>query len=196
MNHDSIFAVHKKSTHLAKGRRSDRRSTELELGDSGAGTEERQDFYGDSLGSLKGQLQDSRSQLQDLLHQLPNSREDTRAQLEQLVQSYQTIEDSLEEVAQEQGVQEAVNQVAQQEEGAQQIAGQAAEQKAEQAQNGEIPVAKSSRRDQVRGAATGAAGKALEIAGPLPVTSAPRSKAFWPGTKAPWTRRRAIRRSC
>jgi uncharacterized protein YjbJ (UPF0337 family) len=88
------------------------------------------------------------------------------------VQSYQTIEDSLEEVAQEQGVQEAVNQVAQQ------IAGQAAEQKAEQAQNGEIPVAKSSRRDKVREAATGAAGKALEIAGSFTGNKRTKIKGF------------------
>ena len=33
-----------------------------------------QDFYGDSLGSLKGQLEDDRSQLQELLDQLPESQ--------------------------------------------------------------------------------------------------------------------------
>ena len=31
-------------------------------------------FYGDSLGTLKGQLEDDRSQLQELLDQLPESQ--------------------------------------------------------------------------------------------------------------------------
>jgi uncharacterized protein YjbJ (UPF0337 family) len=134
-----------------------------------------QDFYGGSLGSLKGQLEDDRSQLQELLDQLPDSQEDARAQLQEMVSSYQAIESSLDEVAQQQGMEDAVDQAAQQ---AQETARQVAEQAAEQAQDGEVPVGKSSRRDKVRGAATSAAGKALEIAGSLTGDRRTRIKGF------------------
>lgn len=70
-----------------------------------------QDFYGNSLGSLKGQLENDRSQLQELIEQLPESQQDARAQLEELVASYEAIEGSLDEVAQQQGVQDAVDHV-------------------------------------------------------------------------------------
>ena len=89
-----------------------------------------QDFYGNSLGSLKSQVENDRSQLQELLEQLPGSQEDARAQLEELVASYEAIGDSLDEVAQQQGVEEAVDQAAQQ---AQQTVGQATEQVREEA---------------------------------------------------------------
>ena len=65
-----------------------------------------QDFYGNSLGSLKSQLENDRSQLQDLLDQIPESQGNAREQLEQLVASYEAIEDSLEEAAQQQGVED------------------------------------------------------------------------------------------
>ena len=134
-----------------------------------------QDFYGGSLGSLKGQLEDDRSQLQELLDQLPDSQEEARAQLQELVASYDAIENSLDEVAQQQGMKGTVDQAAQQ---ARETARQVAEQAAAQAQEGEVPVAKSSRRDKVRGAATGAAGKALEIAGSLTGDRRTRIKGF------------------
>jgi RNA binding exosome subunit len=46
-----------------------------------------QDFYGNSLGSIKSQLEDDRSQLQEMLEQLSDSQEDARAQLEALLAS-------------------------------------------------------------------------------------------------------------
>ena len=97
-----------------------------------------QDFFGDSLGAIKGQLATHRSQLQEIMEMLPESQkqEDGRAQLEQLLNSYEELENSLDVVAQEQGLQETVNQAAQQ---AQEAAGQATEQAqetAEQAQEG------------------------------------------------------------
>lgn len=113
-------------------------------------------FYGDSLGSLKGQLEDDRTQLQELLDQLPEFQQDARARLEEMVESYEAIGNSLDEAAQQQGMQDAV------EGGAKQ-----AQEAAEQTQDVEAQAAKSSRRDKVRGAATSAAGKALEIAGSL-----------------------------
>lgn len=73
-----------------------------------------QDFYGNSLGSLKSQLENDSSQLQEMLEQLPDSQEDVRAQLEALVASYEALENSLDEFAQEHGVEDTVNQVSQQ----------------------------------------------------------------------------------
>jgi uncharacterized protein YjbJ (UPF0337 family) len=112
-----------------------------------------QDFYGDSLGSLKGQLETDCAQLQELLDELPGSQLDARARLEEMVQSYEAIGKSLDEVAQQQRVRDTVT--------------GAAHQVAEEAQDVGAPAVKSSRRDKVRGAATSAAGKALEIAGSL-----------------------------
>ena len=126
-----------------------------------------QDFYGDSLGLLKGQLEDDRGQLQDLLDQLPDSQEDARARLEEMVESYEAIENSLDEVAQQQAMRDTVNRAAQQ-----------TQEAAEQAQDVEIPAAKSSRRDKVKGAATSAAGKALGIAGSLTGDRRTRIKGF------------------
>jgi len=45
--------------------------------------ESAQDFYGNSLGSLKSRLENSRFQLQDLLEQLPDSQKYARAQIEE-----------------------------------------------------------------------------------------------------------------
>jgi len=73
-----------------------------------------QDFYANSLGSLKGQLENDSSQLQQMLEQLPDSQEDARAQLEALVASYEALANSLDEFAHEHSVEDAVNQVFQQ----------------------------------------------------------------------------------
>jgi uncharacterized protein YjbJ (UPF0337 family) len=115
-----------------------------------------QDFYGNSLGSLKGQLEDDRSQLQDLLDQLPESQQDARDRLQEMVESYETIGNSLDEATQQQGVRDTVDRAAEQ-----------TQEAAEGAQDMDAPATKSSHRDKVRGAATSAAGKALEIAGSL-----------------------------
>jgi pyruvate/2-oxoglutarate dehydrogenase complex dihydrolipoamide acyltransferase (E2) component len=84
-----------------------------------------QDFYGNSLGDLMGQMHNDRSQLQELLEQLPESQEEAREQLEAMVSSCEAIENSLEEVAQQQGVEDAVSQAAQQ---TQETAGEPTEQ--------------------------------------------------------------------
>ncbi len=89
-----------------------------------------EDYFGDSLGTIKNQLATHRSQLQELIEMLPESQEGGSAQLEQLLSSYEELENSLDEVAQEQGLQEAVNEAAQQ---AQEAAGQATEQAQETA---------------------------------------------------------------
>jgi len=107
-----------------------------------------EDFYGDSLASIKTQLVDHRSQLQELMQMLPESQEEGRAQLEQLLSSYEELESFLDEVAQEQGIQETVNQAVQQ---AQEAAGQATEQVQETA-------------GQAAEQAQGAAGEGIEQA--------------------------------
>ena len=127
-----------------------------------------QDFYGNSLGSLKSQVENDRSQLQDLLEQLPDSQEEARAQLEELVASYEAIGNSLEGVAQQQGVQDAVNQAAQQ---AQETAGQATEQLQDAA--GEA----TEQAQQTAGQATEEAQGAVEQAGEIDATGAARQRA-------------------
>jgi hypothetical protein len=72
-----------------------------------------QDFYTNSLGSLKSQLVNDSSQLQEMLEQVPDSQEDARAQIEALLASYEALENSLDEFAQEHGVEDTVNQVSQ-----------------------------------------------------------------------------------
>jgi pyruvate/2-oxoglutarate dehydrogenase complex dihydrolipoamide acyltransferase (E2) component len=85
-----------------------------------------QDFYGESLGRLKGQLQSDRAQLESLAEQVPD--EEAQAQIQELVDSYEAIESSLDQSAQDLGVEDAVNQALQQaQEAVGQVAGQAQE---------------------------------------------------------------------
>lgn len=72
------------------------------------------DFFGNSVGSLKSQLEDDRSQLQDLLDHLPDSQEDVRSQIQKLVGSYEDIEYMVEQAIQKQEVEGVVEQVVQQ----------------------------------------------------------------------------------
>jgi pyruvate/2-oxoglutarate dehydrogenase complex dihydrolipoamide acyltransferase (E2) component len=85
-----------------------------------------QDFYGESLGKLKSQLQTDRAQLESLAEQMPS--EEAQAQIQELVDSYEAIESSLDQSAQDLGVEDAVNQALQQaQEAVGQVAGQAQE---------------------------------------------------------------------
>ena len=85
-----------------------------------------QDFFGDSLGRLKGQLQSDRAELESLAEQIPN--EDAQAQMQEMVDSYLELEESLDQSAQDLGLTETVDQALQQ---AQQAAGQVTEQAAQ-----------------------------------------------------------------
>jgi pyruvate/2-oxoglutarate dehydrogenase complex dihydrolipoamide acyltransferase (E2) component len=109
-----------------------------------------QDFYGESLGRLKGQLQSDRSQLENLAEQVPS--EEAQAQIQEMVDSYTAIEESLDQAAQDLGVQDAVNQAVQQ---AQEAAGQAA-QGAQEAAGGAV--------QQAQGAVGQVAGQAGQLA--------------------------------
>jgi pyruvate/2-oxoglutarate dehydrogenase complex dihydrolipoamide acyltransferase (E2) component len=85
-----------------------------------------QDFYGESLGRIKSQLQSDRAQLESLAEQMPS--EEAQAQIQELVDSYEAIESSLDESAQDLGVEDAVNQALQQaQEAVGEVAGQAQE---------------------------------------------------------------------
>jgi hypothetical protein len=125
-----------------------------------------QDLYGNSLGDLIGQVQNDRSQLQELLEQLPESHEganeDARKQLEQLVSSYDAIENSLKEFAQRQGVEEAMNQAGQ---SPQEIAGQAQEEAAMGQDTHQAPQAAGQDTEQAQGAPEEAAEHSQEDTG-------------------------------
>jgi pyruvate/2-oxoglutarate dehydrogenase complex dihydrolipoamide acyltransferase (E2) component len=85
-----------------------------------------QDFYGESLGRIKGQLQSDRAQLEILAEQMPS--EEAQAQIQELVDAYEAIESSLDQSAQDLGVEDTVNQALQQaQEAVGQVAGQAQE---------------------------------------------------------------------
>jgi pyruvate/2-oxoglutarate dehydrogenase complex dihydrolipoamide acyltransferase (E2) component len=85
-----------------------------------------QDFYSESLGRLKSQLQEDRAQLESLAEQMPS--EEAQVQIQELVDSYEAIESSLDQSAQDIGVEDAVNQALQQaKEAMSQVAGQTQE---------------------------------------------------------------------
>ena len=83
-----------------------------------------QDFYGESLGRIKSQLQGDRSQLESLAEQIP----DEEAQIQEMADSYAMIEKSFDKAVQDLGVEDAVSQALQQaQEAVGQVAGQAEE---------------------------------------------------------------------
>jgi pyruvate/2-oxoglutarate dehydrogenase complex dihydrolipoamide acyltransferase (E2) component len=85
-----------------------------------------QNFYGESLGKIKGQLQSDRSQLESLAEQIP--QEEAQEQIQEMADSYGSIMESLDRAAQDLGVEEAVSQALQQaQEAIGQVVGQAQE---------------------------------------------------------------------
>src|SRR5215207_10073064 len=118
-----------------------------------------QDFYGDSLGRLKGQIQNDRAQLESLMEQSPPQ---AQAQLQEMIDSYTEIESTLDQAAHDQGLDDAVNEAAQL---AQDAAGQVTDQAGQAAQG-------------VQDAAGQAAQQAQDTAGQdLNITDAARQKA-------------------
>jgi len=71
-----------------------------------------QDFFGESLGRLKGQLQSERAQFESLAEQLPD--EEAQAQIQEMVDSYESIESTLDQSAEDLGVTDPVNEALQQ----------------------------------------------------------------------------------
>ena len=70
-------------------------------------TQNAQNFYGQSIGSLKSQVQNYRSQLEQFSQQLP---EDSQAQVQEMIDSYSEIEGSMDRAAQDTGVEDAMSQ--------------------------------------------------------------------------------------
>ena len=73
------------------------------------------DFYGNSLGGAKAQLQDTRTQLESLAEQTP--QEEAQAEIQEMVDSYYEIESRIDQAAQDHGVEDVVNQATQQTDG-------------------------------------------------------------------------------
>src|ERR687893_3004390 len=69
-----------------------------------------QDFYAQSVGSLKSQIQNYREQLEQYSQQLPDG--DAKAQIEEMTDYYVELEGSIDQAAQEQGIQDQVNEAA------------------------------------------------------------------------------------
>src|ERR671916_122889 len=91
-----------------------------------AATENAQNFYGQSIGSLKSQVQNYREQLEQFSQQLP---EDSQAQIQEMIDSYIELESSMDQAAQDAGVQDQMESDAQQtQQQIQQAAGGAAQQ--------------------------------------------------------------------
>jgi pyruvate/2-oxoglutarate dehydrogenase complex dihydrolipoamide acyltransferase (E2) component len=106
-----------------------------------------QDFYGESLGRLKSQLQTDRAQLESLAEQVPS--EEAQAQIQELVDSYEAIESSLDQSAQDLGVMDTVNEALQQaQEAVGQVAGQAQEAAAGAAQQAQEAAGQATQQAQ------------------------------------------------
>jgi hypothetical protein len=127
-----------------------------------------QDFYAQSIGSLKSQIQNYREQLEQYTEQLPEG--DVKAQIEEMTDYYYELEGSIDQVAQEQGIQDQVNEAAQ---STQQKITDFAQGAAQQAQDtaGQVQDTAGQATDQagqVAGQVQDTAGQAVELAGDLP----------------------------
>lgn len=121
-----------------------------------------QDFYGESLGRIKSQLQNDRAQLESLAEQVPD--EEAQAQIQEMADSYTVIEESFDQAVQDLGLEGAVSQALQQ---AQETIGQVAGQ-AQEAAEGAAQRAQDTAGQAVQGAqsaAKQAAGQTQEAAG-------------------------------
>ena len=112
-----------------------------------------QDFYAQSVGSLKSQIQNYRQQLEQYTEQLPEG--DARAQIEEMTDYYVELEGSLDQAAQTQGIQDQVNEAA---ESTQQKITEFAQGAAQQAQDAAGQA--TDQAQQVAGQATDQAGQA------------------------------------
>src|SRR5918992_13302 len=68
-----------------------------------------EDFYAQSIGSLKTQIQNYREQLEQYSEQLPEGD----AKVQEMTDYYVELEGSIDQAAQEQGIQDQVNEAAQ-----------------------------------------------------------------------------------
>ena len=75
-------------------------------------TQNAQNFYGQSIGSLKSQIQNYRSQLEQFSQQVSDG--DAQAQIQEMIDSYMELEGSMDQAAQDMGVEDTMEQAAQQ----------------------------------------------------------------------------------
>ena len=98
-------------------------------------TQSAQNFYGQSVGGLKSQVQNYREQLEQFTHQLPEG--DATAQVQEMIDSYTELEGSMDQAAQDADVEEAAKEAAQQtNQQMQQFAQETAQQAEDASQNG------------------------------------------------------------
>src|SRR3712207_2481373 len=70
-----------------------------------------QNFYGQSIGRIKSQVQNYRSQLEQYSQQIPQG--DAQANIQEMIDSYTELEGSIDQAAQDMGVEDQMNQAAQ-----------------------------------------------------------------------------------
>lgn len=70
-----------------------------------------QDFYAQSMGRIKGQMQSDSAQLDSIMQQLP---EESQAQIQEMTDSYTQFEGTIDQAGQDTGTQEAMDEAAQQ----------------------------------------------------------------------------------
>ncbi|MBA2692286.1 MAG: hypothetical protein H0U65_07315, partial [Rubrobacter sp.] len=121
--------------------------------------QEAQNFFGQSMGRIKGRMQSDSAQLESLMQQLP---EESQAQVQEMTDSYSQFEGVMDQAAQDAGVQEVMDEAAQQsrQDSDEAVGQEPADQAAGQAQEtiGQVG-------DQAQDAAGQAAGQATDQAG-------------------------------
>lgn len=70
-----------------------------------------QDFFGQSMGRIKGRMQSDSAQLESIMQQLP---QDAQARIQEMTDSYSRFEGIIDQAAQDAGVQDVTEQAAQQ----------------------------------------------------------------------------------
>ena len=65
-----------------------------------------QDFFGQSMGRIKGRMQSDSAQLQSFMQQLPAATQD---QIQEMTNSYSQFEGTIDQAAQDAGVQDALH---------------------------------------------------------------------------------------
>ena len=73
--------------------------------------QEAQEYFGQSMGRIKGRMQSDSAQLEGLMQQLP---EESQAQVQEMTDSYAQFEATIDQAAQDAGVQDTVDEAAQQ----------------------------------------------------------------------------------
>jgi hypothetical protein len=123
--------------------------------------QEAQEYFGQSMGRIKGRMQSDSAQLEGLMQQLP---EESQAQVQEMTDSYAQFEATIDQAAQDAGVQDTVDEAAQQ---ARQSADEASGQGQEPVDQaaGQMQETVGQATDQVQETVGGVAGQAGETVG-------------------------------